>query len=346
MTIIRREILCRGGGSSTGGSASEQLKKTFEFYSKWIPSSMQRFDSIYINLRNFTTIEADLFKGLKFANILLSGGELTFIHRDAFVGTEQHIYTMFIYGTNLSSKVNTDQDFFASIRKLVNLQKLIIFQNKLIEIPHNAFALESLAQNNETQTKKQLTEIQITEGSIVSIGTDAFADLMHLEQLSLNKNRINLIRSYAFRIHHKSNATLILDLTDNDLSPISFETNAFLGANRPLKIHLGLNGCNHKLDRLPEEIFRPFLDENPSNTIDVGRNCLNLKCGCQMAWMLSERYRLRVKNFRCYDSQNHSVYFSDYIRDDSCQYTRPNKFFSIAVSNNSTQSTDKAKNFE
>lgn len=96
---------------------------------------------------------------------------------------------------------------------------------------------------------------------------------------------------------------------------------------RPLKIHLGLNGCNLNLNHLPEEIFRPFLDENIKNIIDVGRHCFNLQCGCRMSWTLSERYRLRVKNFRCSNDQNHTVYFSDYMRNKTCplNYQRQTK---------------------
>lgn len=110
---------------------------------------------------------------------------------------------------------------------------------------------------------------------------------------------------------------------------------------RPLKIHLGLNGCNAKLDHLAEEIFRPFLDEDPRNTIDVGRHCYNLQCGCQMAWALADRYRLRVKNFRCSNDQNYPVYFSDFMSNQTCQlYFRQqqaNKKKTTEMADNSNQ---------
>ncbi|XP_075587625.1 neprilysin-1-like isoform X2 [Dermatophagoides farinae] len=356
----KKEILCRGGGSSISGSATEQLRNTFVYYAKWIPEDMQRFDSIYINLRNLTILEDRLFNGIKFSNILLSGNELKFIDRNAFIGTEYTVYTVFIYGTNLSSELNGKFDFFASIRSLINLQKLIIYQNNLTMIPERAFtttlvdnkndddddshssslnntdgieqtstpsssSAEAAAAFSSNETESQLTEIQITTGNIQSIGSDAFADLLHLEQLSLSKNHINFIHAYAFRMNKPSNLTLMIDLTDNDLNSSSFEPESFLGAKRPLKIHLGLNGCNLKLDHLSEEIFRPFLDENLKNTIDVGRHCFNLQCGCRMAWTLSERYRLRVKNFRCSNDRNNTVYFSDYMRNKTCPYYRQTK---------------------
>ena len=135
----KKEILCRGGGSSISGSATEQLRNTFVYYAKWIPEDMQRFDSIYINLRNLTILEERLFNGIKFSNILLSGNELKFIDRNAFIGTEYTVYTVFIYGTNLSSELNGKFDFFASIRSLINLQKLIIYQNNLTMIPERYF---------------------------------------------------------------------------------------------------------------------------------------------------------------------------------------------------------------
>lgn len=235
----KKEILCRGGGSSMANIVGKQLRNTFVYYAKWIPISLQRFDSIYINLRNLTIIDANIFNGIKFANILLSGLDLTYIHRDAFRGTEQHVYTVFIYGTNLSSEKYSQYDFFASIRTLINLQKLIIYQNHLLSIPEQAFAWSLPASNSSneaesgtTTCESQLTEIQITTGSIQSIETDAFASLVHLEQLSLSKNRINLIHPYAFRMHQPSNRTLLIDLTDNELNSTSFMPNALLGAQR------------------------------------------------------------------------------------------------------------------
>ncbi|XP_075676029.1 endothelin-converting enzyme homolog [Dermatophagoides pteronyssinus] len=351
----KKEIICRGGGSTISGSASEQLQNTFIYYAKWIPLELQYFDSIYINLRNLTKLDEKLFNGIKFSNLLLSGSELTYLHRNTFLDTEKYIYTVFIYGTNLSSEPNGRFDFFASIRKLINLQKLIIYQNNLTEIPERAFTQNDLksinnnvTDNNETLSNNeqdvhelQLTEIQITTGNIRSIGTDAFADLLHLEQLSLSKNQINFIHPYAFRMNKSSNLTLMIDLTDNDLNSTSFVPESFLDAKRPLKIHLGLNGCNLNLNHLPEEIFRPFLDENIKNIIDVGRHCFNLQCGCRMSWTLSERYRLRVKNFRCSNDQNHTVYFSDYMRNKTCplNYQRQTKLSPSTTTTTMTTTT-------
>lgn len=85
---------------------------------------------------------------------------------------------------------------------------------------------------SSNETESQLTEIQITTGNIQSIGSDAFADLLHLEQLSLSKNHINFIHAYAFRMNKPSNLTLMIDLTDNDLNSSSFEPESFLGAKR------------------------------------------------------------------------------------------------------------------
>ncbi|OTF69896.1 slit protein-like protein [Euroglyphus maynei] len=84
----------------------------------------------------------------------------------------------------------------------------------------------------DEQIESQLTEIQITTGNIQSIGTDSFADLQHLEQLSLSKNHINFIHSYAFRMNKPSNLTLMIDLTDNDLNSSSFVPESFIGAKR------------------------------------------------------------------------------------------------------------------
>lgn len=106
-------------------------------------------------------------------------------------------------------------------------------QNDLKSINNNVTDNNETLSNNEQDVHElQLTEIQITTGNIRSIGTDAFADLLHLEQLSLSKNQINFIHPYAFRMNKSSNLTLMIDLTDNDLNSTSFVPESFLDAKR------------------------------------------------------------------------------------------------------------------
>jgi hypothetical protein len=52
---------------------------------------------------------------------------------------------------------------------------------------------------------------------------------------------------------------------------------------------------------LNQTVFEPFLDENPLNSIDVGRGCNNMICDCRMDWILSGNYFEKIKNLKCRD---------------------------------------------
>lgn len=167
-------------------------------------------------------------------------------------------------------------------------------------------------ENNSQNKLQELKEIVITNGSITSIGTDAFADLSKLNRLQLTQNRIRQIKAFAFRTNYQSNVTLVIDLTENLLETSSFEINSLVGSKRPLKINFGLGGCNPKLKHLPENIFRPFLDENERNVVDVGRMCFSIICDCSMAWILDEKYAFRMKNFRCQVGKDSYLFYYEY----------------------------------
>ena len=78
----------------------------------------------------------------------------------------------------------------------------------------------------------KLNEIQITNGNIETIGTDAFYDLPNLVHLYMPKNQIVKIEPFAFRQRQQSNVTLLIDLTENQLTIDSFSTDSLLGAKR------------------------------------------------------------------------------------------------------------------
>lgn len=150
-----------------------------------------------------------------------------------------------------------------------------------------------------------------------SIGTDAFHHLRNLANLGLTRNGLSAIHPYAFRMNSSSNMTLFIDLTDNPLTAESFKPTTFLGSRRPVKINFGLSGCSAQLQTLPENVFRPFLDEHPLNIVDVGRHCYHITCDCKMAWTLAQEYTFRVKNFRCVVGDGF-VYYRDFIKSFGC----------------------------
>lgn len=299
----KNEIVCLGPGFT-----DVHLRKWFAAFSKTqsISPSFMPY-GISINLRDLVALESKVFSGILLGTIFIRGNNFTYIDRDAFQGTENSVQSLYIYRTKLTNFA-PKYNFFAAIKTLSNLNKLTIASNFLAKIPDRAFANENPLKTN----LQELKEIVITNGSILSIGTDAFADLSKLTRLQLTQNQISQIKPFAFRTNYHSNVTLVIDLTENQLEATSFEINALVGSKRPIKIYFGLGGCNSKLKHLPENIFRPFLDQNERNVIDVGRMCFSLVCDCSMAWILEEKYVFRIKNFRCQVNKDSSLFYHEY----------------------------------
>ena len=329
----KSEIICRGTYStssistqsssplsSSAISTSESdsidhiLHRVFRVFSKHVPN--QQYNSLSINLRNLNRLEANLFDGVRFRTILLRGNNLSYINCAAFNGTEHAIRSLYIYKTRLTNQ-EPKYDFFCAIRSLYNLQKLTINGNNLIDIPDKAFSYS----NNENGIfikNPSLQEIVISTGTITTIGSDAFANLTYLNNIMLNKNHIQRIKSYAFRTNYRSNITLLIDLTDNLLEPNSFEHGSLIGSQRPIRLNFGLGGCNPRLIYLPNDIFQPFFDENELNSIDIGRDCYNIDCNdCRSAWIMDPRYQYRVKNVRCIHN-GVNVPYREYIKMANC----------------------------
>ena len=83
--------------------------------------------------------------------------------------------------------------------------------------------------------QRNLTNIEFGLGlnaTIEAIGSEPFADLPSLQTLSFSGQRINSIKSFAFKFNSPSNKTLNIDFTGNHLNGSSFESEAFVGANR------------------------------------------------------------------------------------------------------------------
>lgn len=122
-----KEIICRG--------SYIKLDEVFEELVKFIPEEERDFDSFYLNIRGLTTLEANTFKGIRFQTVFLSGSKLTYLHKDAFLGTHSHIKELFAFATNLSIGDQQDYNLFESISSLTNLQRLVISGSNIKHIP-------------------------------------------------------------------------------------------------------------------------------------------------------------------------------------------------------------------
>lgn len=108
-----------------------------------------------------------------------------------------------------------------------------------------------------------------------------------------------------------------------------------------MKINLGLGGCSNRLATLPESVFRPFLDENERNVVDVGRDCSHMVCDCRMAWTLDElKYSFRVKNLRCKAANGSSVPYRDFMASVNCPTTTGSSAAPSPKDSSTTESKD------
>ena len=125
----KNEIICRGPTIESDA----KLRQSFVVLSKFVPAN-QLYYSISINLRDLVSLESDIFAGIRFSTVLLRGHNLTYIDKDAFRGTEEHVHTLYIYKTKLTS-LQPKYDFFAAVRSLINLKKLTVTSSNLVNIP-------------------------------------------------------------------------------------------------------------------------------------------------------------------------------------------------------------------
>ncbi|CAG2106410.1 unnamed protein product [Medioppia subpectinata] len=288
-----REISCKGSDIA--------IDSVFERIARFLPESDRDFEALYLNARSVSRLEANQFKGIRFRQILLGGTKLTHIHRDAFRGTHLHVKELFAFATNLSISDDHNYNLFESISLLKNLQRLVISGSNIHTIPERAFK-----PRDERSIQTELTDIELGLGvsaSITSVGSHAFASLPSLRTLSLSNQAITYISRKAFSFDEPSNKTLAIDLTGNHLNGNSFDSQAFIDANRPIKIYFGLSsGCNRNLTFLNQTVFEPFLNDNQLNTIDMGRGCGgHVLCDCRMRWIVAGNYEQQIKNLKCGD---------------------------------------------
>jgi hypothetical protein len=122
-----KEIKCRG--------SYIKLDEVFEELIEFIPEKERDFDSLYLNIRGLTTLEANAFKGIRFQTVFLGGSKLTYLHKDAFLGTQFHVKELYVFATNLSIGDKQEYNLFESISSLTNLQRLVISGSNINHIP-------------------------------------------------------------------------------------------------------------------------------------------------------------------------------------------------------------------
>jgi hypothetical protein len=100
----------------------------------------------------------------------------------------------------------------------------------------------------------------------IKLRSDSFFESNNLEIIDLANGEFKTIPINAFRFKTPSNKTLRISLQEINVNGSSFETGSFNDIKRPTILDLSKNKAITFLD---EKIFRPFLESNPKNTIEL-----------------------------------------------------------------------------
>ncbi|XP_054164711.1 uncharacterized protein LOC128962363 [Oppia nitens] len=112
-----------------------------------------------------------------------------------------------------------------------------------------------------------------------------FYSLKHLQEITITNGELNYISDNSFYLKYHSNQSLIIDLSNNNLTQFSFGRHSLVGTNRPIELDLRDN----QLTVLEREIFRPFLSSNTKNSINLSANPINCQ-DCHIKWLVEDKH--------------------------------------------------------
>ncbi|KAH9417237.1 hypothetical protein DERP_007234 [Dermatophagoides pteronyssinus] len=259
------------------------------------------FDEFILNNTEISRLDDNLFgQRIRFKRIkLVDCLSLRHISSNTFQQSGPFIQEFIVQGESSLGEDQYASDLFDSMNSMINVEKIWLNRNRLRSIPTVAFGKQTGdGQGDRFARLKELNfnKFSSKNGHIKSVGNFAFYYLNQLQYLYLSHQRINYLPANSFDFEKSSNQTLYIYLGNNKLNNTSFERGIFLNSKRP--IHLELY-WNPDLTYLDEQIFRPFLEQNPLNRISLQDN--PLQCDCQSYWLYKDRQKFsnQLQNIMC-----------------------------------------------
>lgn len=229
------------------GKQSFDLKNVFNEISKSLAQKSKSFQLFVLNNSGIQSLESNTFADITFKFIrLFDVQSLKTIDEKAFDGTALQVEVFEMSGGN--SLKDTSQ-LFSAIARLHNLITVTLNIANLVSLPPKAFS-----------KMNRLQEVTISN--------------MQLHHLSEN--------FIAFEL--RSDLSLLLDLSNNNLTEFSFNCHSLSGVNRPLELDLKDN----QISVLEPNIFREFLLTDMRNSIDLSANPINCS-DCRMRWLVADK---------------------------------------------------------
>lgn len=167
------------------------------------------------------------------------------------------------------------------------LEYLTLRDNRIEAIHRKTF-------NNVDQN--ELKSIDLSSNRIAVIEDYAFYQLSNLVYLNLCNNSLKTLSANALALQHWSPKPIQILLQSNQLSADQMSGRLFSQLRRPLILFLQ----NNKLHFLPEDVFRPIVDNETNYFVDLSAN--PFLCDCQRhkwLFLLSKNSRPKLQNIFC-----------------------------------------------
>lgn len=287
----------------------DELKDVFEKVSR-SGHEPKHFDVLTLRgAVSLTDIPSNVFSNITITSIWMNVVyNLKSIHPKAFVSeTSDHvarsIQILDITSANFTSASSTEvDDLFRAFSSLTNIRVLRLEKAGIPRIPSHAFAPENPQKqlNNLRYLLLSYDRRRHTSG-ISSIGSYAFMGAPKLVELGIVKNFIEEFHSFAFAFNETSNRQLTIHIGGNPFNDsFGLKPNAFSGSQRPVRITFDIDSFaasdaanDPSLDFIPENVFRPFIEENPENYFEVDYFNVDVWCDCKSKWMFDNSGNLK-----------------------------------------------------
>ncbi|KAK8723109.1 hypothetical protein OTU49_011846 [Cherax quadricarinatus] len=228
---------------------------------------------------NLNALEPNIFIGLSFERIIITGTKLTAIEENTFSDSYK-----FLSYLNLSDNKITYFPF-QTLLMYTELQTLILDDNQIDVLPSiqsDSLEILSISGNEEIQLTDflgtpALREIYLARNKLEELPFKWVWDLLHLTVVDLEGNEIAFLDEYY--IASQSNALATINLDYNKITGISYD--AFQGLLPDAVVSMR----NNTVVELDEDSWSHLFDQLvPTGTLDLAGN--PLRCGCDMAWIL------------------------------------------------------------
>lgn len=282
----------------------DQLKNVFENISR-SNHQPKHFDVLTISrTMSLTHIPNNVFSNISITTIWMEDVyNLKSINSRAFVSAtsdriSRSIQILDISNANFTTASSTEvDDLFRAFSSLTNIRFLRLSECGIPHIPPRAFAVEN--PENQLNNLRYLTfsfDRRRHRSGIKSVGSYAFSGAPKLVELGMQKNFIEQFESFAFAFNETSDNRLTIHIGGNPFNDsYGLKPNAFSGSQRPLRITFNVNSFeasdaanDPSLDFIPENVFRPFIEENSENYFEVDYFNVDVWCDCKSKWMFDD----------------------------------------------------------